>query len=120
MCIVHVTTSLLKVKRIINSPVFWGILIGILLCFLAAHWLDTHAQNVVLRGDTFICVDSVKSNPTMTKYFYLTKDGKKYPIYATANGKCFVVKISKKGKEYKQYLPQISEKLYGKNSKQSR
>lgn len=108
-------------KRIINSPTFWGILIGILLCFLAAHWLETRAQNVVLRGDTFVCIDSVKSlHPTMTKYFYL-KDGNKYPIYATANGKCFVIKTSKKtGKEYKQYLPQISEKLYGKNSKHSR
>lgn len=102
-------------RKIVNSPTFWGILIGMLLCFLAAHWLETHAQNVVLRGDTFVCVDSVKSkHPTMTKYFYLTKDGDKYPIYATANGKCFVIKTSKKtGKSYRQYLPDISKKLYG-------
>jgi len=104
-------------KKIFDSPTFWGIVIGIVMILLMINWLETRAQNVILRNDTFICVDSVKSKqaPTLTKYFYRTTDGTKYPIYMSASGKCFIFKTSKKGKRYKEYLPEIT-KLWNQKS----
>lgn len=103
-------------RKVLNSPEFWGLVTGIILCFLIAHWLDTKAQNVIRKGNVFVCTDSVKQNPhpTMTKYFYLAADGTKYPIYMSASGKCFVIKISKKtGKPYRKNLPEVTKQLYG-------
>lgn len=105
-------------KKLFDSPTFWGIILGIIMILLMINWLETRAQNVVLRGDTFVCIDSIKSkpHPTMTKYFYLDKEGNKYLIYATASKKCFIIKTSKKtGKSYKQYLPEVSKRLFNEN-----
>ena len=77
------------------------------------------AQSEVKReGTTFVEVQSNKvslENCTKTQYTYKTKDGKEYPIYLSKNGKAFIVRVSKKtGKEYKQYLPQITELITNK------
>lgn len=74
------------------------------------------AQSEIKReGNTFTYVQSDKvslKNDTKTQYTYKTKDGKEYPIYLSKNGKAFIVRVSKKtGREYKQYLPQITEQL---------
>lgn len=73
------------------------------------------AQDVKREGTTFVEVKSDKvslKNDTKTKYTYKAKDGKEYPIYVSKNGKAFIVRVSKKsGREYKQYLPQVTEQL---------
>ena len=73
------------------------------------------AQDVKREGNTFVQVQSDKvslKNDTKTQYTYKDKDGKEYPIYLSKNGKAFIVRVSKKsGKEYKQYLPQVTEQL---------
>jgi uncharacterized protein YxeA len=73
------------------------------------------AQDVKREGNTFVQVQSDKvslKNDTKTQYTYKAKDGKEYPIYLSKNGKAFIVRVSKKsGKEYKQYLPQVTEQL---------
>ena len=73
------------------------------------------AQDVKRNGNTFEQVQSDKvslKNDTKTKYTYKAKDGKEYPIYLSRNGKAFIVRVSKKsGREYKQYLPQVTEQL---------
>lgn len=75
----------------------------IVLCVIAVFLslvvvISCNAQ-VVQRGDTFYCV---KPNPTMTKYVYVDCDKKPYPIYMSANGKCFIIKTSKEtGKPYR-------------------
>lgn len=73
------------------------------------------AQDVKREGNTFVQVQSDKvslKNVTKTQYFYKDKSGKEYPIYLTKNGKAFIVRVSKKsGKEYRQYLPQVTEQL---------
>ena len=107
-------------KKLLDSPNFWGIILGILMCFLIAHWFECNAQNVILKGDTFVQIDSVKTkpHPMMTKYFYQTVDGTKYPIYMSASGKCFILRTSKKtGKQYRKDLPKITEQLNGKSNK---
>lgn len=79
-----------------------------------------YSQNVVRNGNTFVQVSDSsnkiqKDTPTMTKYFYIGADGKKYPIYVSSKGKYFIIKTSKKtGKEYKQYLPEVTKQLNGK------
>lgn len=79
----------------------------IVLCVIAVFLslvvvISCNAQQVVQRGDTFYCV---KPNPTMTKYVYVDCDKKAYPIYMTANGKCFIIKTSKEtGKQYRKNI----------------
>ena len=72
-------------------------------------------QEVKREGTTFVEVASTKvnlTNATKTKYTYKAKDGKEYPIYLSKNGKAFIVRVSKKsGKEYRQYLPEVTEHL---------
>lgn len=89
--------------------------IGIL-CVL---WLTTpiaHAQDVVRNGNTFEQVSKNKDDVIQTKYYYVV-DGKRYPIFLSNTGKAFIKRISKKtGKEYRQYLPEITKlirKEYG-------
>ena len=77
------------------------------------------AQSEIKReGNTFVQVqsDTVSlKNDTKTQYTYKAKDGREYPIYLSKNGKAFIVRVSKKtGREYKQYLPQITEQINNK------
>ena len=101
-------------KRLLDSPTFWGIVMGILACLLLINWFECSAQRVIKQGTVFVQKDSSrikKDNPTLTKYVYQTTDGTKYPIYMSANGKCFIIRTSKNGKQYKQYLPEITKQL---------
>ena len=63
--------------------------------------------DVVRDGDTFKVEKTTSVNQdTQTKYTWEDKEGKKYPIFITKRGACYVKKVSKKtGKEYKYYLP---------------
>lgn len=83
--------------------------------------LGAHAQNVMRRGNTFIQVDSVtKSEPHQTEYTYIDNKGVEYPIWVSSKGKFFIKRISKRtGKEYRQYLPSVEEKLKPKSNGQS-
>lgn len=70
---------------------------------------------VTRKGNVFVQDSSSnkikKDNPTLTKYFYMTPDGTKYPIYMSINGKCFIIRTSKSGRRYKQYLPEVTKQL---------
>ncbi|MCR5270578.1 MAG: hypothetical protein K6D91_06125 [Prevotella sp.] len=73
------------------------------------------AQSGIKRqGNTFIEVSNkqAKGEDIKTPYTYKAKDGKIYPIFRSKNGKYYIIRTSKKsGKEYKQYLPQVTEAL---------
>jgi len=61
------------------------------------------------NNDSIFVDKSMIKNAKMTKYFYLTEDRKKYPIYMSSNGKCFIIRTSfKNGKQYRQYLPEVT------------
>jgi hypothetical protein len=105
-----------KINRILESGVFWGIVLGLMLMFLWMHH-EAKAQSVTRQGNVFV-QDTSKSNkiqkdhPLLTKYYYLASDGTKYPIYRSVNGKCFIIRTSSKtGKQYKQYLPEVTKQL---------
>lgn len=86
-----------------------------LILFIVAVGCVANAQsNVVRNGNVFefSTTRSAKSEPTKTK-FIVKKDDKEYPVYMSANGSCFILKVSSKtGKEYRQYLgPEISQQM---------
>lgn len=75
------------------------------------------AQDVVRKGNTFEQVSKKKKSvePIKTKYTFKTLDGKVYPVYVSSNGKCFIKRISKNGKEYPYYkLPKELKDLINK------
>ena len=64
-----------------------------------------------VEDSSYVKSDSIPE-AVLTKYFYITTSGVKYPIYMSKTGKCFIVrKSSKTGKRYKQYLPEILNRL---------
>jgi hypothetical protein len=74
----------------------------------------TYAQSVKRQGNVFIEQKDTAfvNNGIKTKYTYKAKDGKEYPIFLSKNGKAYIVRVSKKsGKQYKQYLPKVTEQL---------
>jgi hypothetical protein len=80
----------------------------LLFCLALACCMDAMGQNVTRQGNTFVQVDTrQESKPaTKTQYVYTDKKGNSYPIYLSAKGKAFIIKVSKKtGKEYRQYIP---------------
>lgn len=63
-----------------------------------------NAQNVVRNGNTFTTVSTKTSSETKTKFTWKDSKGVEYPIYVGKSGACYIKKVSKAGKEYKQYL----------------
>lgn len=77
------------------------------------------AQNVRREGNTFIQEGKKQQStpPTLTSYKYRTSDGKEYPVYLSANGKAFIIRTSKSGKQYRQYLPEVTAQINRRNGK---
>lgn len=86
------------------------IILSIIMLFIS---VNSFSQNVVRQGNTFTQVSTTReSKATKTQYTYKTKDGQNYPIFLSAKGKAYIVKVSKKtDKEYKQYLPEVTAQL---------
>ena len=110
-------------KRSIHRPTWKEILQAALwavfafaLIFLCAALQECRAQNVTRQGKLFIQNPSnstiKKDSITLTGYYYVTSDGTRYPIYKSSKGKCFILRTSAKtGKEYRQYLPDVTKQL---------
>lgn len=66
----------------------------------------TNAQNIVRKGNMFIEQPrEATTQARKTDSVYIDKDGNKFPIYKSAKGKLYVIKVSKKsGKEYRKYI----------------
>lgn len=110
-------------KRSIHKPTWKEWLQGsayavfaLLLIFLGACLQECRAQSVTRNGKLFIQQSNSnkieKDTATLTGYYYQTADGTKYPIYMSSKGKCFILRTSSKtGKQYKQYLPEVTRQL---------
>ena len=96
-------------KKLLNSGWFWGIIVGLIACFLLAHWCEASAQSVVRKGNTFYQQSSSKktiqkdSAVTLTPYTYVIKDVK-YPVYKSSRGSYFIIRTNKKGEQYRKYV----------------
>lgn len=109
-------------KEKVSNLIDWLLVSIMCICMFIVFilWCNkAQAQSVVRQGNVFVQDTSshkiAKDNPTLTKYFYVASDGTKYPIYMSANGKCFIVRTSKNGKQYKQYLPEVTKQLQNEN-----
>lgn len=94
----------------------------ILICFILLGGIMYAQKKIVQNGNTFVEVSEKKETErvVLTQYKYVANDWNTYPIYLSKNGKYFIIRKSKKtGKEYRQYLPQVAQKLEEiKNKKQ--
>jgi len=78
------------------------VIVGLFVCSLTIN-----AQDYRREGNTFISTKTTKSKgeTKKTKYTWQEPDGKKYPVYMSSGGSCFILRTSKKtGKEYRKYL----------------
>ena len=93
----------------------WCIIAGVaLFAMLFFNTPTTRAQQVVKQGTQFVQQSKKSAESVKTQYTYKAADGKVYPIYKSAKGKCYIIRVSKKtGKEYKQYLPEVTKQLGG-------
>lgn len=70
----------------------------------AAISAQTADSTYVRNGNDFTKVVQVhKSTDTQTVYTFTIKDTS-YPIWITKNGRCYILRMSKNGNQYKQYL----------------
>lgn len=61
-------------------------------------------QTVQREGNNFICVSQTNQmQDILTAYTYTIKEAI-YPIWITPNGRCYIIRTSKNGNQYKQYL----------------
>ena len=79
-------------------------IIFLLVAIIATMFVCANAQEVKRDGDNFT-VEKVlhQSSDVQTKYTFTVNDVV-YPIWITKNGRCYIVRTSKNGKQYKQYL----------------
>ena len=82
-----------------------SIFLTILSLFISLAVYATKPDSIYTRhGNTFVTVKTKSPSAIPTQYKWRDSEGKDYTIYLTATS-CYIIKISKKGKEYKQYLP---------------
>ena len=73
----------------------------IILLLFSAFITLTYAQSYTRSNNNFTQVTT--TTDIKTEYTYTIK-GVVYPIYITKNGRCYIIRTSKNGNEYKQYL----------------
>ena len=62
------------------------------------------AQEVKREGNNFTVEKTIQqSSDVQTQYTFTIKDTI-YPIWITKNGRCYIIRTSKNGNQYKQYL----------------
>jgi hypothetical protein len=62
------------------------------------------AQEVKREGNNFTVEKTIhQSSDVQTQYTFTIKDNI-YPIWITKNGRCYIIRTSKNGNQYKQYL----------------
>ena len=86
----------------------------VLMCFILLGGMMYAQKKIVQNGNTFVEVSEKKETErvVLTQYKYVANDGNTYPIYLSKNGNYFIIRKSQKtGKEYRQYLPQVKQKL---------
>lgn len=62
------------------------------------------AQEVKREGNNFTVEQTIQqSSDVQTQYTFTIKDNI-YPIWITKNGRCYIIRTSRNGNQYKQYL----------------
>ena len=92
-----------------NVMEFIDIAIAIIIVFIGMFFLiDTvsgQSRPTTFKDSVYKAQSArVKQQPRLTPYKWEDSKGNQYPIYIGPSGACYVVRISKNGNEYKQYL----------------
>lgn len=70
--------------------------------------ITTQAQNAKLVNGNYVSVTksrtSIDTTPKSTDKTFTDSKGKVYPVYISSNDKLYVLRTSKAGNQYKQYL----------------
>ena len=96
-------------------------IIVLILFFILSAFVGAKAQNVVLKGNTFV-QQATSGDSVRTEYYYQDSRGNKYPIFLSAKGKAYAWVLSKEKRDekgnllkpahlYKKYLKQVTEQL---------
>lgn len=66
----------------------------------------TQAQNAKLVNGNYVSVTKARTDtaPKSTGQTFTTAKGDVYPIYKSVNDKLYIIRTSKAGNQYKQYL----------------
>lgn len=95
------------------------LLIFVTICCAVANADD---KSFKCENNTYSSTGRVKSNSTAinTGFNWTDSKGKSYPIYISASGSCYIIRVSAKtNKEYKQYLkPDVSQDICKKLGKE--
>jgi len=92
--------------------------IRILILILALFGLCVNlcrAQKVERIGNNFKEM-KVGKDSTKTEYTYTDSKGETSPIFLSKSGKAFVPKVSKAGKYYRRYLPEVTRQIANKEN----
>lgn len=73
----------------------------LLVCNFAA--VSNDSTSVKLEGKNIVLTSKSKTPDVDTGYTYEIK-GVKYPVYKTSRGKYYIIRTSKQGKKYKNYI----------------
>lgn len=93
-------------KKISDNTV---IIISCVVLFLMLLFsTPTTAQQVVRKGNQFELVKKDKQADVKTEYTVKIGD-RVYPVYKSAKGKYYIIRVSKNGNTYKQYVTKIIE-----------
>lgn len=105
-------------KEILQA-LLW-VLVAFAFIFLSAVFQECRAQTVVRKGNTFYQQSNSskieKDSAVFSGYHYFDTKGIRYPIYISSKGKCFIWRTSSKtGRQYKQYLPEVTKHINKEN-----
>lgn len=72
--------------------------------FVGLYAESNDSTQFVREGKNFTKTYTVRANKdTQTEFTYTIKGGI-YNIWITPNGRCYIIRVSKNGNEYKQYV----------------
>lgn len=102
------------------SPPLVIFMLALTLAFIFS--VSSWSQNVVRNGKTFVDQSPTRERqePVKTEYTYQKGDSV-WNVYLSQKGKAFIIRYSKrKGRSYRQYLPQITKEIEDDKSKRNR
>lgn len=71
-------------------------------------------KKIIRNGNNFSAAKTertVRRDSTATPYTYTDRSGVEYHVYLSKSGKAFIPKVSKNGKYYRQYMPEITAEI---------
>lgn len=79
------------------------VMLALVVCAISLS-AQTDSLSYKREGTNFTKVQTIQqSSDVKTIYTYTIKDTA-YPIWITKNGRCYIIRTSRNGNEYKQYL----------------